>query len=65
MIHQLIDIIELVHSKGRTYNDIKPLNVMMTDGKVTLIDYGLCDRFVDKDGHIAKGATKDKFRGNI
>ena len=65
MIQQLIDIIELVHSKGRTYNDIKPLNVMMTDGKATLIDYGLCDRFVDKDGHIEKGALKDKFRGNI
>ena len=65
MIEQLIDIIELVHSKGRTYNDLKPLNVMITDAKVTLIDFGLCDRFVDKNGHIEDGTLNDMFRGNI
>lgn len=65
VIEQLIDIIELIHSKGRTYNDMKPSNVMITDSKATLIDFGLCDRFVDKDGHILSGTIKDKFSGNI
>ena len=65
VICQLIDIVELVHSKGRTYNDFKPSNVMITDGKATLIGYGLCDKFVEKDGHIEKGALKDIFGGNV
>ena len=51
----MLEIVEFIHSKGRTYNDLKPQNIMITQGNVTLIDLGLCDKFVDKNGHIEKG----------
>jgi len=40
---QLIDIIELVYSKGYLYRDLKPQNIIISkDGNLTLIDYGIC-----------------------
>ena len=51
--HNLIESLKTVHSAGMTYNDLKPGNIMLTDSKITLIDFGLCERFVEKNGrHI-------------
>jgi len=34
--------------------------------KVTLIDFGFCHKFVDKNGqHVSKDSTVDKFQGNL
>ena len=55
---QLINILEKVHQAGITYNDLKPDNIMLNNNskgqvKVTLIDYGFANTFIDDYGdHI-------------
>ena len=62
----LIDSLRTVHSTGRSYNDIKPENVMINGNKVTLIDFGLCTKFVDSKGnHISESEEISKFQGNL
>lgn len=72
--YQLVNIMKIVHCSKRTYNDLKPENVMITppaseDGtlKVHLIDFGFVDKFVDgsTNEHIKEGETVDKFQGNL
>lgn len=53
----MIGIMKLVHKAGRTYNDIKPQNVMINCNhtelydssqlQVTIIDFGMVDKFKD------------------
>ena len=48
---QLVDILKIIHTSHRTYNDLKPENVMIDinkDGlpKVHLVDFGFADKFV-------------------
>lgn len=48
---QLTDILKIIHTSHRTYNDLKPENVMIDlnrDGqpKVHLVDFGFADKFV-------------------
>ena len=48
---QLVDILKIVHTSHRTYNDLKPDNVMVDmteDGqsKVHLVDYGFAEKYV-------------------
>jgi serine/threonine protein kinase len=64
---QLLSSLEAVHLTGRTYNDLKHDNVIIQrNGRVTLIDFGLCQKYVDKEGgHIPEEAQVDSFRGNI
>jgi len=54
---ELLDTIEILHETGRTYNDLKLNNIMIDkseDGiRMTLIDYGFADSYVNKNGdHI-------------
>ena len=54
----LIDSLKTVHSSGRTYNDIKPENVMIHNSKIVLIDFGFADKYVDSEGsHITEEAS--------
>ena len=69
----MIDAFEIVHGSGRTYNDLKPENVMVdtdngNDGQVNivLIDFGFAAKFIDKDyNHVCENQEKESFRGNI
>ena len=70
---QLIDILKIVHKSNRTFNDLKPENIMITPAKeggslkVHLIDFGFVDKFVDETTkkHIEDGELVDIFRGNL
>ena len=48
----ILNILEQVHKSGYVFNDLKLENVLIGGEKneVTLIDFGLCSRFVDEDG---------------
>ena len=62
----LIESITTVHSTGRTYNDLKPDNIMLSDSIATLIDFGLCIKFLNDQGlHIAEEEEVSEFKGNI
>ena len=66
MAVQLIDSLQTVHSTGRTFNDIKPDNVMVSGSKLTLIDFGLCDRFITESGkHHSSSEEVQDFKGNL
>lgn len=69
---------KIVHKAGRTYNDMKPQNVMISyknkevfnssELDVTIIDFGFVDKFKDdKKGyaHIERSETVDMFQGNL
>ena len=48
---QLVDILKIIHTSHRTYNDLKPENVMIDMNKeglpkVHLVDFGFADKFV-------------------
>lgn len=53
--YQLIGIMKIVHKAGRTYNDMKPQNVMISyknkevynseELDVTIIDFGFVDKY--------------------
>ena len=69
---QLVDILKIVHTSHRTYNDLKPENVMIdiTESgipKVHLVDYGFADKYVKENSkdHIDSDHSVDTFRGNL
>jgi len=69
---QLVSIMELVHKSNRTFNDLKPENVMINTKyasrqiSVFLIDFGFAGKFIDENGkHISENETLDMFLGNL
>ena len=71
---QLLNTFKLVHRAKRTFNDLKPENIMITPPskgdeklKVHLIDFGCADKFIDETTkeHIKEGELKNDFKGNI
>ena len=53
----MIDILSKLHSIDYVYNDLKPDNICLghfhedAPTKIKLIDFGLCTKYKDKDGH--------------
>lgn len=55
----LIHLLENFHNIGYIYNDLKLDNILVGDkdssyeslSKITLIDFGLCTSYLDKDGN--------------
>ena len=47
--YQLVGIMQLIHKLGRTYNDMKPHNVMVSGPShdVTLVDFGFASKYTD------------------
>jgi serine/threonine protein kinase len=71
IIVQLIEAFDIVHASGRTFNDLKPQNIMVEHDKdgelyIVLIDFGFSDKFLTAQGdHINNSELKDSFQGNI
>ena len=71
IIVQLIEAFDIVHASGRTFNDLKPQNIMVEHDKdgelyIVLIDFGFSDKFLTAQGdHITNSELKDSFQGNI
>lgn len=72
--HKLVSIFKYVHCAKRTFNDLKPQNVMINttgrpdaDPEVYLIDFGFATKYVSKSGkeHIPESSKVDAFTGNI
>lgn len=71
--YKLIGIFKYVHTTRRTFNDLKPENIMInTNGdiqaepEVFLIDFGFADKYTEDDkSHIKAGSLTDKFEGNL
>jgi serine/threonine protein kinase len=70
---KLLDIIEMIHNAGYTYNDMKLDNILVGDHtmsektmhQIRLIDFGFAARFLDKNRvHIAEEEV-DVFRSNM
>ena len=63
---QILESLQTVHSTRRTFNDLKPENIMLKDSKVSLIDFGFCKKYVNSDGkHCREDDEVDSFRGNF
>lgn len=75
--YQLIGIMKIVHKAGRTYNDMKPQNVMISyknkevynseELDVTIIDFGFVDKYKNskrQNAHIERSDTNQTFGGN-
>lgn len=65
-------IFKYVHASRRTYNDLKPDNVMLnfdSDGEpvVCLIDFGLSAKILKSEElkHVDQDELQDKFEGNM
>jgi serine/threonine-protein kinase len=53
--HQLLEVLEAVHSAGVIHRDLKPENIMVKpDGRITVLDFGLA-RSVDEDAVLFPG----------
>ena len=71
IVIQLLDILEMLSYCRLTYNDLKPDNIMLCNDRngklrVTLIDFGFAQKYVDKKNvHIQEGSIEDMFRGNL
>ena len=70
---KLIDIIEMIHNSGFTYNDLKLDNILIGSheqdehsmNQVRLIDFGFAQRYVDGTGQHIKQEDIDVFRSNM
>ena len=76
---QVIKWLQKVHSIGYVHWDIKPHNILFsrsdedqfdeddesTYDNYTLIDFGICSKYLDDDGNHIKKERTNKFRGSI
>ena len=72
VVHELIAIFKYVHSAKRTYNDLKPDNIMINVNQqgvpsVNLIDYGFSAKYESGNppSHVPEDQKIKAFRGNI
>lgn len=61
---QLINIIKYIHSKKYLYNDLKPDNIMISNLKIKLIDFNLCEKYLDIYSNFYSNNKINKRIGN-
>jgi serine/threonine protein kinase len=65
MISKIVDQLEIVHTAGRTYNDLKLSNIMVQADESgnfypVLIDFGFAAKYIDESGsHFDEGLKED------
>jgi serine/threonine protein kinase len=70
---KLVEIFELIHAAGFTYNDLKLDNIVIGDSnfswsslhQIRLIDFGFVEKFRDQNGTHIEQMDIDVFRGNM
>eukprot|EP00928_Gymnodinium_smaydae_P019989 TRINITY_DN17710_c0_g1_i1.p1 TRINITY_DN17710_c0_g1~~TRINITY_DN17710_c0_g1_i1.p1 ORF type:complete len:464 (-),score=70.10 TRINITY_DN17710_c0_g1_i1:227-1618(-) len=60
----MVDIIAGVHGRGLLHHDLKPQNILFDrgGGKLYLIDFGLSERWKDKDGQVQPYVKRNTWR---
>ena len=67
----MVQILEELHSFGIVYNDIKSDNICVGEhgqidpGQLKLIDFGLCTKYLDKDGKHLENKNINEFIGSF
>ena len=69
----LLDQLEMLHSIGKIYNDLKMDNVLIspdlkpprTLNRYTLIDFGLCSDYLESNGDHKTNENQGMFQGNL
>lgn len=65
--HQLVDAFEIVHATRRTFNDLKPENIMVEHDEngelyIVLIDFGFSAKYYTEEGfHISEEESHENF----
>lgn len=63
---QILDILELIHSKGIIHRDIKPANFMLNEkqDQIYIIDFGFCRTYLDTNGQHIKNKKISSIIGS-